>query len=109
MANVSNWKGTEREVAKVFGSTRAPVSNNTTHADVFHNTCYIEVKKRKNFYIWELFEDTKAKALKENKIPVVAIKKKGCKGFLLICRPEDVLQIGLQLTVGDTIEGVPYV
>lgn len=93
MANVSNWKGSEREVAKVFGSTRAPVSNNVTHADIFHDSCYIEVKKRKRFYIWELFEDTKIKAIKEHKIPVVAIKEKGKKGFLLIVSPDNIKEV----------------
>ena len=93
MANVSNWKNTEREVAKTFGTKRAPVCNNITHSDTFHTELYIECKKRKRFWVWELFEDTKSKALKEKKVPVVAIKQKGKKGFLIICRPEDVCQI----------------
>ncbi len=88
--NTSNWKNTEREVAKAFGTTRAPVCNNITHSDTFHKVCYIEIKKRKKFWIWGLFEDTKAKALKENKIPIVAIKQKSRKGFLILCRPENI-------------------
>ena len=88
--NTSNWKNTEREVAKAFGTTRAPVCNNITHSDAFDKVCYIEIKKRKKFWIWGLFEDTKAKALKENKIPIVAIKQKSRKGFLILCRPENI-------------------
>jgi hypothetical protein len=90
MANVSCWKETEREVAKAFGTTRAPVCNNLTHSDTFSDVLYIEVKKRKRFWIWGLFEDTKKKALKEKKVPVVAIKQKGRKGFLILIRPEDI-------------------
>lgn len=91
--NISNWKNTEREVAKAFGTTRAPVSNNLTHSDTFHKFCYIEVKKRKKFWIWSLFEDTKKKALKEKKIPIVAIKQKNKKGFLIVVRPEDLKKV----------------
>lgn len=93
MANVSNWKETEREVAKAFGTTRAPVCNNLTRSDTFSDSCYIEVKKRKRFWIWGLFEETKTKALKEGKVPVVAIKQKGRKGFLIVVRPEDVKEV----------------
>lgn len=97
MANVSAWKNTEREVAKAFGSTRAPVGNNITKADVFHDTCYIEVKKRKKFSLWSLFRDTEVKAIKENKLPVVAIKEKHKKGFLIICRPEHLKRIASEI------------
>ena len=90
MANMSNWKNTEREVAKAFGTKRAPVCNNVTHSDTFSDSLYIEIKKRKRFWIWGLFEDTKVKALKENKVPVVAIKQKSKKGFLILIRPEDI-------------------
>ena len=91
--NTSNWKNTEREVAKAFGTTRAPVSNNLTHSDTFSKEIYIEVKKRKKFWIWGLFEDTKAKALKEKKIPIVAIKQKNRKGFLIVVRPQDIKEV----------------
>lgn len=97
MANKSNWKQLERDAAKVFGGKRAPIHNNVTRADVLHDILYIECKKRKRFWIWGLFEDTKKKALKEKKIPVVAIKQKSKKGFLIICRPEDLKEVALCL------------
>ena len=99
MANMSNWKNTEREVAKAFGTKRAPVCNNVTHSDTFSDSLYIEIKKRKRFWIWGLFEDTKTKALKEGKIPVVAIKQKGKKGFLILIRPEDVCQVATEINL----------
>ena len=99
MANTSNWKNTEREVAKAFGTTRAPVCNNLTHSDTFSDSLYIEVKKRKRFWIWGLFEETKKKALKEKKIPVVAIKQKSRKGFLILVRPEDLCEVVQQINL----------
>ena len=92
-ANTSNWKETEREVATAFGTKRAPVCNNLTHSDTFSTELYIETKKRKRFWIWGLFEETKKKALKEKKVPVVAIKQKGKKGFLILIRPEDIKEV----------------
>lgn len=93
MANISNWKQLERDAAKVFGGKRAPIHNNVTKADVLHDSLYIECKKRKRFWVWGLFEDTKSKAAKENKIPIVVIKQKNKKGFLILIRPEDIEEI----------------
>lgn len=95
--NVCNWKNFEREAAKMFNGKRAPIHNNVTRADVLHSVLYIECKKRKRFWIWELFEDTKAKALKEKKIPIVAIKQKSRKGFLILCRPEDIKRVAQEI------------
>ena len=97
MSNTSNWKETEREVAAAFGTTRAPVSNNLTHSDTFQEKLYIEVKKRNRFWIWTLFEDTKKKAKAEKKIPIVCIKAKNQRGFLIIVRPCDLAKVAEEL------------
>jgi len=102
MANVCNWKGFEREVAKVFGTTRAPVSNNITHSDTFQKKLYIEAKKRRSFWVWSLFQDTKKKAAEENKIPMVCIKAKDGRGFLVIARPYDLPAIVEELNLQET-------
>ena len=96
MANRSNWKGMERQVAKDFGTTRAPVSNNVTHSDTFQPVIYIECKKRKRFSIMSLFKDTEAKAKEENKVPLCAIKETGKSGYLIVCRPEDIHRIAAE-------------
>lgn len=103
MANKSNFKGMERQVAKDFHTTRAPVCNNQTHSDTFQETLYIECKKRKNMYIWNLFKDTKKKAKAENKIPMCAIKETGKKGYLVVCRPEDLWPIACEHIIGGLI------
>lgn len=93
----SCWKGFESLVASFFGTKRVPLSGSNsrhgTNSDTLHEKVYIECKVRNKFSLWSLFEDTERKANVENKIPVVAIKEKGKKGFLLLIRPNDIKKI----------------
>jgi hypothetical protein len=88
------WKGFERVVAKFFGTRRVPLSGSnsghSTNSDSLHPKIYIECKVRNKFSLWSLFKDTEDKARQEKKIPVVAIKQKGEKGYLIVVRPEDL-------------------
>jgi hypothetical protein len=88
------WKGFERVVAKFFGTRRVPLSGSnsghSTNSDSLHPKIYIECKVRNKFSLWSLFKDTEDKAKQEKKIPVVAIKQKGEKGYLIVVRPEDL-------------------
>lgn len=88
----SAWKGFERKVASDFGTRRVPLSGSNsghnTNSDSLHDTLYIECKLRGKIALWELFRDTEAKAKVERKVPVVAVKQKGEKGYLLLIRPE---------------------
>lgn len=90
----SNWKSFERTVASYFGTRRVPLSGSNsghgTNSDSLHPKLYIECKVRSKIALWQLFVDTEKKAKVENKIPVVAIKQKGEKGYLLVIRPEDL-------------------
>lgn len=91
------WKMLERIVAKFFGTKRVPLSGSNsghgTNSDSLHPKLYIECKLRNRISLWQLFTDTEKKAKVENKIPVVAIKQKGEKGYLLVVRPEDLEKI----------------
>lgn len=93
----SCWKGFERLVAKFFGTHRVPLSGSNsghgTNSDSLHPKLYIECKVRSKVALWQLFVDTENKAKVENKIPVVAIKQKGEKGYLLVIRPENLQKI----------------
>lgn len=93
----SSWKGFERTVANYFGTRRVPLSGSNsghgTNSDSLHPKLYIECKVRSKIALWQLFVDTEKKAKVENKIPVVAIKQKGEKGYLLVMRPEDLEKI----------------
>lgn len=93
----SSWKGFERVVARFFGTERVPLSGSNsrhnTNSDSLHEHLYIECKLRGKISLWELFKDTENKAKIEKKTPIVAIKQKGEKGFLILIRPEDLDKI----------------
>lgn len=93
----SSWKHLERVVAEFFGTKRVPLSGSNsghgTNSDSLHDKLYIECKLRGKISLWALFEDTERKAKQENKIPIVAIKQKGSRGYLLVMRPLDVKKI----------------
>ena len=93
----SSWKQLERVVAEFFGTRRVPLSGSNsghgTNSDSLHDKLYIECKLRGKISLWALFEDTERKAKQENKIPIVAIKQKGSRGYLLVMRPLDIKKI----------------
>lgn len=93
----TTWKGFERTVASYFGTKRVPLSGSNsghnTNSDSLHPKLYIECKVRGKVSIWKLFIDTENKAKVEKKIPVVAVKQKGERGYLLVLRPEDLQKI----------------
>lgn len=93
----SCWKSFERTVADYFGTRRVPLSGSNsghgTNSDSLHPKLYIECKVRGKISLWQLFVDTENKAKVEGKIPVVAIKQKGEKGYLLVMRPDDLQRI----------------
>lgn len=93
----SAWKSFERIVANYFGTRRVPLSGSNsghgTNSDSLHPKLYIECKVRGKLSIWQLFVDTENKAKVERKIPIVAVKQKGEKGYLLVMRPEDLDEV----------------
>ena len=93
----SAWKSFERVVATYFGTRRVPLSGSNsghgTNSDSLHPKLYIECKVSGKISLWQLFIDTEKKAKVEGKIPVVAIKQKGEKGYLLVMRPQDLDKI----------------
>lgn len=93
----SAWKSFERVVATYFGTRRVPLSGSNsghgTNSDSLHPKLYLECKVRGKISLWQLFIDTEKKAKVEGKIPVVAIKQKGEKGYLLVMRPQDLDKI----------------
>ena len=101
----STWKGFERVVADFFGTKRVPLSGSNsghnTNSDSLHPSLYIECKVRGKISLWPLFEDTEGKAKVEKKFPIVAIKQKGSKGYLLVMRPEHLLKIAAIKKEGD--------
>ena len=101
--NKSNWKGRERQVANFFGARgRTPLSGGNsmhTRSDTLHDTLYIEQKQRKSHAVIKLWDDTKAKAKQEDKIPVVTLTEKGRPGFWVLCHSSDLTAIAHQRTL----------
>jgi hypothetical protein len=98
--NKSNWKGDERFVAKAFGTERTPLSGGNskhTRADTLHSTLFIEVKKRKKHAVFELWKKTAVLALKEKKIPVIALRAGYSKYTLLVIEIHDLAKVNAEL------------
>jgi len=91
------WKQFERRVASFFHGQRNPLSGgnsgNGTRADVIHETLYIEAKQRVKHSAVTLWDDTKKKAVKENKTPVVCLSEKNRPGFWIVIHSEDLLKL----------------
>jgi hypothetical protein len=88
MSGDKPWKRAERTVANFFGTRRRPLSGGNQgegyRDDTMHPDLHIEVKYSRVQPIMKLFRDTKAKADKEGKHPVIGLVEKGAKGFLLV-------------------------
>jgi len=93
MTSRSTWKRFERTVAEFFGTHRTPLSGSSaylTRADTMHLRLFIECKLRKRSSVWNLFQKVKGKAAMERKTPVLALKQKGCEGWLIVLDIEDL-------------------
>lgn len=91
------WKQFELIVSRDFGTERMPGSGGITtlrtRSDSQHDDLFIECKYRGKFSIYDLFLETAEKAMIEEKTPMVALKQKGARGYLLLIRAEDLPQI----------------
>ena len=84
---MKTWKRLEQKVARLRGTERTPLSGGNsreTRSDTLDDTFFIECKLRKDPAIWNLYEQIEELAKKENKIPLLVIKKKGRHGELFI-------------------------
>ena len=95
-----SWKAFERRVARFFGcQDRNPLSGtNSKHtaSDTLHEELFIECKQRERYAAVRLWEESKKLALREGKIPVVAVSEKGRPGFWLLVHSSDLTAIANQ-------------
>jgi hypothetical protein len=83
---MKSWKKLEQKVARLRGTERTPLSGGNsreTRSDTLDNTFFIECKLRKDPAIWNLYEQVEELAKKENKIPILVIKRKANMGNCL--------------------------
>lgn len=88
-----HWKSIERKIATFFGTERTPLSGGNskiTRSDTIHPKLFVEAKYRVKHSAVTLYDDTKEKAKKENKIPVVCLAEKGRKGFYILVHSDDL-------------------
>ena len=94
------WKARERSIAKFFGTTRTPLSGiNSRHgtsSDSLHPLLFIEAKHRKRHAVVRLWYKCKELAIKEKKIPVVALSEHGKPGFWIMVHSSDLLSVANQ-------------
>ena len=79
MTSRNTWKQRERQIADDFGTKRNPLSGSMaghSSSDSLSDTFYLESKLRAKPGGWNLFMDTRDKAKRENKIPIVILSKK---------------------------------
>ena len=89
------WQRREREAAAIFGTRRQYGSGSggredQTCSDSVHPRLYIEQKLRAVHAVLTLWRDTKAKAHKEGKDPVVVLSEKGKAGQWLLIHEADM-------------------
>lgn len=80
MTSRRTWQKREQHIAEDHGTVRTPGSGSTsrhTSSDTLHPRLYIESKLRAILPFRELFMDTREKAKKEGKIPVIVLCEKG--------------------------------
>jgi len=90
------WKKFERKVAKKLGGFRTPLSGSNsriTSGDVVHPCYYVECKYRSKFYVFSLFDDVRAKAKKEGKVPLLVLKEKNRRGELVVMDLDDFVRM----------------
>lgn len=90
------WKARERKIAADFGVKRTPLSGGAsghTRSDTLHEDLFIEVKGRASHAAIHLFDKTAILAKAEDKTPVVVLWEPKRKGYLVLCRPEDLMEV----------------
>lgn len=95
MAN-DTWKKRERQIATFFGTSRNPLSGSASRhseSDSLHPALFIEDKHRKKHSVVTLWDDTKKKATKEGKIPVVCLTEHNRPGFWVMVHSEDLQKV----------------
>ena len=99
---MKTWKKAEQRLARLFGAERLPGSGsfafrpaaqNESKSDSDHATVFLESKHKRKCSIWTLYEETKAKARIEKKIPVIGLFRHASPGVLLVIHSDDLLTI----------------
>lgn len=89
------WQKFEQRAAALFGALRQRGSGSggrpdQSCSDSTHPSLYLECKLRAKHAARALYDDTRTKAKKEGKIPVLALADKGRPGMLICVHSDDL-------------------
>jgi len=90
------WKKAERSLASLFGTRRRPLSGSNQGGgsdDAIHPKLHLESKWARSHALWTLFRETREKAKREGKTPVIGLKEKGSPGILLVVHSNNLQEV----------------
>lgn len=95
---MTTWKNKERDVAKRFGGNRTYLSGGVRQlGDVDHPRLYIEIKYRKEWAIFNLFNEVEQLAARDSKTPLLVLSKRYSRDYIVVCRLSDLKKIAEEL------------
>ena len=98
----STWKRRERDGAGLFGARRQPGSGSggradQTRSDSTHERLFVETKLRAASSVRSLWEQTRDRAPREGKTPVLVLFAKGKPGGLIVTHQDDLAAVAAEL------------
>jgi hypothetical protein len=103
----STWKRRERDAARFFGAERQPLSGSggrPTGSDSTHDRLYLECKTRASSAVRNLWEQTRDRARKERKTPVLMLFDKGKPGALIVVHQDDLATVAVELAAQSDVQ-----
>lgn len=72
---MANWKREELRVAKMFGTSRALMKGTDEKSDIISDLFCVDVKLRQRIDIQKHYRELRAAARKEDKIPILVVRR----------------------------------
>jgi len=92
MAN-KQWKYEERQVAKMFNTTRALMTGTDEKCDIDDPIFAVDTKLRKTWSVEKWFDELQTYARKKGKIPLLCLRKPGKKRRLAVVDMDHLVSI----------------
>jgi hypothetical protein len=98
----STWKRREQNAAGLFGAKRQPLSGSSgradrTRSDSTHPSLFIETKLQAASAVRTLWDQTRDRARRESKRPVLVLYAKGKPGGLIVVHQDDLAAVAVEL------------
>lgn len=93
------WQKFEQAVARFFGCQRSGPMQSKDANDIDHDTLHVQCKHGKRHAIISVWDAAKLVADKDGKIPCVAIRQTGRKGWWLLVKADDLTAVANQRSI----------